>query len=99
MTRRTEFRPEAKRDVLNSRRWYEREEAGLGEVFAQSLAEVIDRIESMPRMYPMAHHDARRAKMRKFPYLVYYRIVEDQIEIIAVLHGSRDPEVSRKRID
>jgi plasmid stabilization system protein ParE len=95
---RLEFRPEAKSDVLIAKRWYEHEQPGLGEVFAQSLAEVVNRIESMPKMYPIAHHDARRARMRKFPYLVYYRLVEDKIEIIAVLHGSRDPKLWQRRI-
>ncbi len=35
----------------------------------------------MPRMYAVAYHDARRAKMKKFPYLVYYRVFENKIEI------------------
>jgi plasmid stabilization system protein ParE len=35
---------------------------------------------------------------RKFPYVVYYKVVEDEIVVIAVLHGSRDPEEWQRRI-
>jgi hypothetical protein len=46
-----DFRPEAVADVIEARRWYEEQEHGLGDAFADSLEEIIDRIQSMPRMY------------------------------------------------
>jgi plasmid stabilization system protein ParE len=33
-----------------------------------------------------------------FPYIVYYRILTGRIEVIAVLHGSRDPQTWKDRI-
>ena len=99
MIRPSEFRPEARTDVRNARQWYERQLPGLGEVFAQALGQLITRIESMPRMYPVAYRDARRAKIGRFPYLVYYRVLESKIEILAVLHGRRDPEIWRHRVE
>ena len=99
MTLAVDFRPEAAADVLEARRWYELQESGLGAAFADSLDETIGRIESMPRMYAVALRDVRRGKLRKFPYLIYYRILSDRIEVIAVLHGSRDPKIWRERIN
>ena len=93
------FRPEAVADVVEARGWYEEQEPGLGEGFAESLEEIIDRILSMPRMYPVVDGGIRRGKLRKFPYLIYYRVVADRIEVLAVLHGSRDPKLTRARIN
>jgi toxin ParE1/3/4 len=99
MTLAADFRPEAVADVLEARRWYEEQELGLGDAFAASVEEVVNRIKSMPRMYPVAHRDVRRGKLRKFPYLIYYRVHPNKLEVLAVLHGSRDPRLWRERIN
>ena len=44
----------------------------------------------MPELYGVILGDIRRGKLRKFPYVVYYRVLVDRIEVIALLHGSRD---------
>lgn len=92
------FRPEAVGDVIEARRWYEEQEPGLGDAFAASVEEMVNRMKSMPRMYPVAHRDVRRGKLRKFPYLIYYRLHPNKVEVLAVLHGSRDPRLWRGRI-
>lgn len=99
MTLAVEFRPEAANDVLDTRRWYEQQQAELGDAFADALEDIVYRIESMPRMYPAAHRDVRRGKLRRFPYLIYYRVFPNKIEVLAVLHGSRNPRVWRDRIN
>jgi len=92
------FRPEAAADVISARRWYENQQAGLGRRFTRSLSETIIRIQDMPRMYVVALENVRRAKLRTFPYLLYYRVLEDRVEILGVLHGSRQPNVWQERI-
>ena len=93
------FRPEAVADVVEARGWYEEQDPGLGDAFAASVEEIVNRMKSMPRMYPVAHRDVRRGKLRKFPYLVYYRVHPNKVEVLAVLHGSRDPRLWRERIN
>ena len=51
MTLAVVFRPEAKSDLLETRDWYERQQVGLGEAFANSVDETVERIEAMPHMY------------------------------------------------
>ena len=41
----------------------------------------------------------RRVKLRRFPYLIYYRLSSDLIEVIAVFHGSRDPKLWQERVN
>jgi toxin ParE1/3/4 len=93
------FRPEAGSDLIETRDWYERQQLGLGEAFADSVDETVDRIEAMPRMYAVVFRDVRRVKLRRFPYVVYYRVASELIEVIAVLHGSRDPKLWQERVN
>ena len=51
----------------------------------------------MPEMYAAAFRGVRPAKLRRFPYVVYYRVLADRIEVLAVLHGSRDPRIWQGR--
>jgi len=48
-------------------------------------------------LYAAIHRDTRRAKVRKFPYNVFFRVQADRVEVIAVLHGRRDPSVWKGR--
>jgi hypothetical protein len=47
---------------------------------------------------PLVLKGVRRTKLPGFPYLTYYRVLSDRVEVIAVLHGSRDPSVWQGRI-
>jgi len=93
------LRPEAQADLLEARNWYERQQFGLGDAFAASVDEAVARIEEMPEMYPSVFFDVRRGKLRRFPYLIYYRVMADRSEIVAVLHSSRDPKLWQDRVN
>jgi toxin ParE1/3/4 len=91
------LRPEAQMDLLEARDWYEQQCPGLGDAFAERVDEMFARIEEMPELYAAMLRDVRRGKLRRFPYVVYYRVLADRIEVIGVLHGSRDPKVWQDR--
>jgi plasmid stabilization system protein ParE len=97
MTLAAVFRPEAQTDLLQTRDWYEAQELGLGQAFSVAVDEAVIRIEGMPQMYALVFREVRRGKLRTFPYLIYYRVLSDRIEVIAVLHGSRDPRLWQER--
>jgi toxin ParE1/3/4 len=67
------------------------------EAFADAVEQMLERIEAMPELYAAGFKGVRRGMLRKFPYVVYYRILPEQIEVLAVLHGSRDPRVWQGR--
>ena len=70
---------------------------GYGARFNSAVAEVFERIEAAPEMYGRIWDDVRAARLKKLRYLVYYVILDDRIEILAVLHGSRDPSLWQSR--
>lgn len=89
MTRKPVFRPQADQEVQSARQWYEEQRPGLGIEFANAIDEVVERISSNPLAFPTVHMETRRAVVRRFPYGIYFRVLEDQIVITAVMHGRR----------
>jgi plasmid stabilization system protein ParE len=90
-------RPEAQADLLEARDWYNRQRADLGIQFVESVEEFFGRVHSNPESYAESFKGVRRGKLRRFPYVVYYRALDNQTEVLAVLHGSRHPRVWQSR--
>jgi hypothetical protein len=44
----------------------------------------------MPEMYGVVWRNVRAARLRQFPFVVYYRVHDDRVEVLAVMRGSRD---------
>ena len=97
MTPRLVFRPEAEAELLDARSWYEGERVGLGVIFAEAIEATFTAILQNPLAYPRAKGDKRRALVRRFPYAVYFRPIDEEIIILAVMHGRRSPRQWRSR--
>ena len=52
MSRPVRFLPEARQDLIQTRQWYDQQQAGLGAVFARAFADAIERMQSQPLSYP-----------------------------------------------
>jgi plasmid stabilization system protein ParE len=61
------------------------------------VRKALDRVGPMPELHAVLRRDIRRAKVQKFPYNIYYRIGADRMEVIAVVHGRRDPSAWKGR--
>jgi toxin ParE1/3/4 len=90
-------RREATRDAEEARDHLEAQRAGLGQAFLDRLKEVLGRIGAMPQMYGLAWRNVRAARLRRFTYVVYYRVQADRVEVLAVMHGNRDAAVWKAR--
>jgi toxin ParE1/3/4 len=97
VSRPLEILPEAEDDISAARRWYEDQRYGLGDEFMAELDELFPHLSATPEMHPVIAFGVRRAKVRRFPYLVFYRAFPDRVEVLAVLHGSRNPNEWRRR--
>lgn len=91
------IRPEAEADLVNARDWYERQRAGLGAAFLLCVEEVFERIDRTPETYVAVYQDIRRAFTRRFPYAVYYRIADNEVVVLGILHTRRDPREWQSR--
>jgi plasmid stabilization system protein ParE len=89
--------PEARQDLLEAREFLDQIRLGLGATFAVEAFKVFDRIAEMPQLYGEVWPGIRAAGVRRFGYVVYCRVVADGVEVIALLHGGRDPHVWQGR--
>ncbi|MFM7550964.1 MAG: type II toxin-antitoxin system RelE/ParE family toxin [Cyanobacteriota bacterium] len=90
MKRKVRVLPEALKDLIETQRWYASRQPGLGQAFAEAIAEAVERIVRDPATFPCVHGAVRRLVMRRFPYAIYFRDVGNEILVIAV-HGRQDP--------
>ena len=91
------IRPDADADIESARLWYARRRDGLGVVFARRVAASIDLVAQSPELYGEVSPGVRAAPVRRHAHVVYYRVFPDRVEVIAVFHGTRDPDGWRSR--
>ena len=99
MTYLVRIRPLAQRDIRRAFSWYERQRSGLGTDLVNELDAVYERLAKNPYAYQEVLSGVRRAILRRFPYAVFYLIVEEEVRVLCVMDMSRDPEFWRRRAD
>ena len=85
------LRHEAEVDVQEARDQLEAVRVGLGSQILARVREVLARIEKMPELHGKVWQDVRAARLKQFRYIVYFIVLADRVEVLAVLHGARDP--------
>jgi plasmid stabilization system protein ParE len=85
------FTPAARAELVEAQDWYENRRPGLGARFREEVEAVVLRLRENPHQFPIVFRDVHRARLRKFPFSLFYRIEIEVLEVIACFHGSRDP--------
>jgi plasmid stabilization system protein ParE len=93
-----EIHPEALQEAQAARDWYEARSAHAAAAFLTELDVAVARILAAPELYPPYLRGTRCYVMRRFPYLVVYRVVGMAIQVVAVAHGRRRPGYWKTRI-
>jgi plasmid stabilization system protein ParE len=89
--------PEAEADIDNAFEWYEDREEGLGRDFLFEARSSMKRITAHPLSFPLALGKTRRVLLDRFPYSVYYTVIDATIKVTACIHQRRHPRVWRSR--
>jgi plasmid stabilization system protein ParE len=84
--------PEAEAEFEASARWYD-EQAALRAKFVAAIDTALNAISDAPLRYPLWRSEAsyRKYVVRQVPYIIYYRILRDYVQILAFAHTSRRP--------
>jgi plasmid stabilization system protein ParE len=90
-------RPAAAGDIKRAYAWYERAREGLGEEFLIEVRAAIDVVLMAPEAYAVLHRQTRRVLVRRFPYGLFYRVVDDVVVFVACTHTHRDPGTWQRR--
>ena len=85
-------------EIEESYNWYESKLPGLGENFLDELENSYSIIQKNPEMYLKVSGDVRRYLVIKFPFGILYKVTDENINIVAVMHLKRKPDYWQKRI-
>ncbi|MGH8453131.1 MAG: type II toxin-antitoxin system RelE/ParE family toxin [Nevskiales bacterium] len=81
----------AERDVAQAQKWYEEQQRGLAAEFHVEFSATLGRLTETPLIYPALYRNVRRAVSHRFPYLVWYRVQNSRVTVLACTHGKADP--------
>ena len=90
-------RHEAEVDIQEARDQFEAVRNGLGNQFLARVREVLARIEKIPELHGKVWEDVRAARLKQFRYVVYFIVLANRVEVLAVLHSARDPSAWQSR--
>jgi plasmid stabilization system protein ParE len=94
------YHPEAAEEFLAACVHYAEISPELGRTFHDSIEASLERILSGPRVWPVIEDGVRRFVVRRFPYGIYYSLLDDDsvVLVVAVMDLRRRPGYWRHRI-
>jgi plasmid stabilization system protein ParE len=93
------YHPLAEGEVVEAARYYEQRVSSLGGEFLDAVDDAAGVIQDAPKRWRVIKQDVRRYLMSRFPFAIYYRVLPDQVRILAVKHHSRHPEYWSARLE
>jgi plasmid stabilization system protein ParE len=90
--------PKADEDLINGARWIRADNPQAARRFLDVVFETFDRLAKFPEFAPLARFKNRRLAGVRFcvmpppfnRWLIFYRIVRNEIEIIRVIYGTQN---------
>ena len=85
------FRPKAVEDIVEAAAWYEAHAPRLGEELIDEVLHATRRAQDDPELFRIVRRDGnvRRVLTNRFPYRIFFSVVDDTLYVHAVLHGAR----------
>ncbi len=97
MGRRLIFDPAVPDDLSRATAYYDSIAPELADRFRTQMDRCWDRISENPESYPFDIAPIRFASVKRFPYLVFFVSHAEFVDIIAIAHGSSNPQRWRSR--
>lgn len=82
----------ARDELVEAKRFYNRQQQGLGESFQREAEAAARLIGARPLAWQVETGEVRRFIFDRFPYKMLYIIRDEQIIVIAVAHQHRQPD-------
>ncbi len=82
----------AVKELRDARRYYDCQQAGLGNRMARDVSAASARIRQWPHAFPIQDGEVRKCLLERFPYKLLYAIRGEQALVLAVAHLHRDPD-------
>ncbi len=84
--------PEAADEAAEAAVFYHDSDPDLSLRFRTAVYASIERARSQPLLYRDFGDGLRKVRVNRFPYFIIYRLTgEQELQVLAVAHGSREP--------
>lgn len=93
-TRKIIFSADARNEFESASAWYEEQRKGLDAQFVLYVEAKLEMIRKSPEIFPLVYSNYRKATLKRFPYLIFFEMVGEDIHLLAVFHTSRKPKFS-----
>ncbi len=90
--------PDAGVEAIEAYDWYSQRSQQAADAFHTELQDAGRAIEHSPELFAHYLFGTRRYLMKRFPFVIVYRVTEERIEVVAIAHGRRKPGYWRKRL-
>jgi plasmid stabilization system protein ParE len=84
-------------DLAEGRQFYDEQSAGIGDYFFDSLFADIDALALHGGIHRL-HHGFHRSLAKRFPYAIYYHVINGEVIVLRVLDCRRNPKWIRKKL-
>jgi plasmid stabilization system protein ParE len=92
-----EFHPSASQELEAASSFYEGRRPGLGEELADEIDDVCVLLSEYPAIGWKVDEIHRNVPLRRFPFILFYRVLANAVQIIAVAHKRKRPGYWRRR--
>ena len=92
------WHPEAQHEFVEAAGYYERREDDLGERFITHIEAALAKLLTSPLVARCFDGDCRKGRVDRFPYVLIYRVHDDELKIVAVMHQKRRPGYWKTRL-
>jgi toxin ParE1/3/4 len=86
------FHPLAEEELLDAVSYYEEQETGLGLDYLSEVEHAVNFLVQYPEAGAKVRGAIRRLTLPKFPYSLLYRVLGEQLRVLAVAHHKRKPQ-------
>ena len=93
-----EISEEAENDFDNSYEYYYDDSTKAADAFFRLINISLETIKKSPLAFPEIHKGLRKFSVKKFPFVIYYQVVDYTIKVIAIFHTSRNPKIWTERV-
>jgi plasmid stabilization system protein ParE len=98
MRRRIVLRPAAEADIVAAAAWYEEQSPNAGSRFWRVVEAKLELARDNPLQYQALQGRYRRVLLHPFEYIVIYTFNDDELIVVACMHGRRHPKRWQDRI-
>ncbi len=78
------------KDLVNGRKFYDKQQEGVGDYFFDSLFAEIDSLTLYAGIHSL-HYGFHRLLAKRFPYAIYYKVIDEEVIVFRILDCRRRP--------